>query len=81
MTSFSSVQYVYVSVAAVAVTLAILYAVIGLPEIRQESTKEEEEYVQQHGFTGLFKRKRLMFGFIAETLYTGAQVSLASIGK
>lgn len=66
-----SVQGPYLALAATLAVLAILFAVIRLPIIRDDDTA-----VSNAG--SVFKQKRLMLGVLAIFIYVGAEVSIGS---
>ena len=72
LTQAQSVQGPYLALAATLAVLAILFAVIKLPIIR-----DEDAGAAAHGSP--FKHKRLMLGVLAIFLYVGAEVSIGSV--
>jgi FHS family L-fucose permease-like MFS transporter len=65
-----AVQGPYLWLAATLALLAVLFAVIRLPVIRDEDTGEVT--------SSIFKQKRLMLGVLAIFVYVGAEVSIGS---
>ncbi|KIY65836.1 MFS general substrate transporter [Cylindrobasidium torrendii FP15055 ss-10] len=74
-----NVQWVYLAVAGLGLFLNILFYFCYLPEITEEALAEEIHAV---GITkdeqSFWKQYRVLFGFVAQTCYTGAQVGVAS---
>ncbi|KAK4056568.1 proteasome regulatory particle subunit [Microbotryomycetes sp. JL221] len=77
--NLNSVQYVYLAVGLFGWALAVLFWLAPFPEVKQDVSPEQEAFVREQGYSSLFKRPRLMFGFVAEFLYVGAQVAVASL--
>jgi FHS family L-fucose permease-like MFS transporter len=81
-----NVQFVYLAVACAGVAIAILFLVAKLPEVSEEmlnsSTAVEnfaiDEFGNEIGQGPLYKQYNMIFGFIAQFCYVGAQVTVAS---
>ncbi|KAF4624045.1 hypothetical protein G7Y89_g14129 [Cudoniella acicularis] len=81
-----NVQFVYLAVSCAAATIAILFLVTKLPEVSEEmlnsSTPTEDlpidEYGNEIGQGPLYKQYNMIFGFLAQFCYVGAQVTIAS---
>ncbi|KAI0930505.1 hypothetical protein AcV5_007194 [Taiwanofungus camphoratus] len=78
-TTLYTVQWVYVAVAALGLFLNILFFFCPLPEIGEDALEEELQdtglKVDQEPF---WKQYHCIFGWIAQTTYTGAQVGVAA---
>ncbi|KAH9839496.1 MFS general substrate transporter [Rhodofomes roseus] len=79
-TSLATVQWVYLAVAGLGLVLNILFFFCPLPEISEDALSAEME---QAGLKGdeepFWKQYHCIFGWIAQTTYTGAQVGVASM--
>jgi FHS family L-fucose permease-like MFS transporter len=80
-----NVQFVYLAVACAGVAIAILFLVAKLPEVSEEmlnaSTVENfatDEFGNEIGQGPLYKQYNMIFGFVAQFCYVGAQVTVAS---
>jgi FHS family L-fucose permease-like MFS transporter len=80
-----NVQFVYLAVACAGVAIAILFLVAKLPEVSEEmlnnTTVENfaiDEFGNEIGQGPLYKQYNMIFGFIAQFCYVGAQVTIAS---
>lgn len=80
-----NVQFVYLAVACAGVAIAVLFLVTKLPEVSEEmlssSTIENfavDEEGKEIGQGPLYKQYNMIFGFIAQFCYVGAQVTIAS---
>jgi FHS family L-fucose permease-like MFS transporter len=80
-----NVQFVYLAVACAGVAIAVLFLVTKLPEVSEEmlnsSTFEDattNEFGDEIGQGPLYKQFNMIFGFIAQFCYVGAQVTIAS---
>ncbi len=80
-----NVQFVYLAVACAGVAIAVLFLVAKLPEISEEmlnsSTVENfatDEFGNEVGQGPLYKQYNMIFAFIAQFCYVGAQVTIAS---
>lgn len=84
--SLTNVQFVYLAVACAGVIIAILFLVVKLPEVSEEmllsSSAEEMLAVDEHGNEigsgPIYKQYNMIFAFIAQFCYVGAQVTIAS---
>ncbi|KAG1808492.1 major facilitator superfamily domain-containing protein [Suillus variegatus] len=78
-TSLGTVQWVYLAVAGLGIVLNILFFFCNLPEITEDALAEEIDEVGITDGQGPFwKQYRCIFGFVAQTAYVGAQVTIAS---
>ncbi|KZT72100.1 MFS general substrate transporter [Daedalea quercina L-15889] len=79
-TSLYTVQWVYLAVAALGLVLNILFFFCPLPEISEDALSNEME---EAGLTQdeepFWKQYHCIFGWVAQTTYTGAQVGVASM--
>lgn len=81
-----NVQFVYLAVACAGVAIAVLFLVAKLPEVSEEmlngTTAVEsfatDEFGNEIGQGPLYKQYNMIFGFIAQFCYVGAQVTVAS---
>ncbi|KAG4442372.1 hypothetical protein IFR05_002150 [Cadophora sp. M221] len=80
-----NVQFVYLAVACAGVAIAVLFLVAKLPEVSEEmlnsSTVENfatDEFGNEVGQGPLYKQYNMIFAFIAQFCYVGAQVTIAS---
>jgi FHS family L-fucose permease-like MFS transporter len=81
-----NVQFVYLAVACAGVAIAVLFLVSKLPEVSEEmlnsSTVVEDyatdEFGNEVGQGPIWKQYNMIFGFIAQFCYVGAQVTIAS---
>jgi FHS family L-fucose permease-like MFS transporter len=80
-----NVQFVYLAVACAGVAIAVLFLVTKLPEVSEEmlnsSTVEDfatDQFGNEIGQGPLYKQFNMIFGFIAQFCYVGAQVTIAS---
>ncbi|KAH8678748.1 major facilitator superfamily domain-containing protein [Tricladium varicosporioides] len=84
--SLTNVQFVYLAVACAGVAIAVLFLVTKLPEVSEEmlrgtTTAENlatDEFGNELGQGPLYKQYNMIFGFIAQFCYVGAQVTIAS---
>ncbi|KAN0062812.1 hypothetical protein ACQY0O_004632 [Thecaphora frezii] len=75
-TGLNHLQWVYLGISGFGVVLNCLFAVVELPEIKQEVNDELEEHLSARS---LLKQYHLVFGAFAEFMYVGAQVGVASL--
>ncbi|KAH9935514.1 MFS general substrate transporter [Fomitopsis serialis] len=79
-TSLATVQWVYLAVAGLGLVLNILFFFCPLPEISEDALSAEME---EAGLTNdeepFWKQYHCIFGWVAQTTYTGAQVGVASM--
>jgi FHS family L-fucose permease-like MFS transporter len=80
-----NVQFVYLAVACAGVVIAVLFLVAKLPEVSEEmlqaTTVENfatDEFGNEIGQGPLYKQYNMIFAFIAQFCYVGAQVTVAS---
>ncbi|PSR79657.1 hypothetical protein PHLCEN_2v6958 [Hermanssonia centrifuga] len=79
-TTLDTVQWVYLAVAALGAVLNILFYFCDLPEINQFALAEEmHEVGLKTDDEPFWKQYRCIFGWVAQTAYTGAQVGVASL--
>ncbi|EOD52725.1 Major facilitator superfamily [Neofusicoccum parvum] len=83
--NLTNVQFVYLAVACAGVAVAILFAVSKLPEVTEEQLMGKtvanlatDEFGQEIGSGPLYKQYNMIFAFIAQFCYVGAQVTIAS---
>ncbi|RDW80556.1 hypothetical protein BP5796_05254 [Coleophoma crateriformis] len=84
--NLTNVQFVYLAVACAGVAIAVLFFFAKLPEVSEkmlESTSSEEmlaidEFGNEIGSGPLYKQYNMIFAFIAQFCYVGAQVTIAS---
>ncbi|KAH8119022.1 MFS general substrate transporter [Phellopilus nigrolimitatus] len=78
-TGLATVQWVYLAVAGLGLVLNILFYFCDLPEITEDALTEDLAAKGLDAEKGPFyKQYRCIFGWIAQTGYTGAQVTVAS---
>jgi len=89
----TTVQYVYLAVACLGVAVAVLFIFTKLPEVQEESGVQRRGSVvdestvelavdangQVIGAGPLYKQYNMIFGFIAQFCYVGAQVASAAL--
>jgi FHS family L-fucose permease-like MFS transporter len=73
----SSVEWPYVAIAGIFLFMAILIALVHLPEVAEE-TGSGEEKSESPVRGGVFRHTHLVKGVIAQFFYVGAQVGVAS---
>ena len=77
--SLGTVQWVYLAVAGLGIVLNILFYFCPLPEIGEDALAAEMHGVGIVDDDGPFyKQYHCVFGFVAQTAYVGAQVTVAS---
>jgi FHS family L-fucose permease-like MFS transporter len=83
--SLTNVQYVYLAVSCAGLAVAILFAFSKLPEISEDmlnGSSIENFAVDEFGNTigqgPIYKQYNMIFGFLAQFCYVGAQVTIAS---
>ncbi|KAH7047427.1 major facilitator superfamily domain-containing protein [Macrophomina phaseolina] len=84
--SLTNVQFVYLAVACAGVAVAVLFAFSKLPEVSEEAISgksvtenlAQDEFGQEIGAGPLYKQYNMIFAFIAQFCYVGAQVTIAS---
>ncbi|KAG0700066.1 major facilitator superfamily domain-containing protein [Suillus ampliporus] len=76
-TSLGTVQWVYLAVAGLGIALNILFFFCDLPEITEDALEIDEVDITD-GQGPFWKQYRCIFGFVAQTAYVGAQVTVAS---
>ncbi|KAG9012629.1 hypothetical protein FRB90_006549 [Tulasnella sp. 427] len=82
--NLNNVQWVYLAVAGMGVTIATCFAFVKLPETSEEELAEIAR--KEAAVTGandrtagpFYKQWRVFFGFLAQFLYVGAQVNVAT---
>ncbi|THH32292.1 hypothetical protein EUX98_g1907 [Antrodiella citrinella] len=79
-TTLDTVQWVYLAVAVLGLMLNFLFYFCDLPEISGDALAEE---MHDAGIVSdeepFYKQWRCIFGWVAQTCYTGAQVGVASL--
>lgn len=85
--NLTNVQFVYLAVACAGVAIAVLFLVAKLPEVSEKmlesSTVKTEnfaidEFGNEIGQGPIYKQYNMIFAFIAQFCYVGAQVTVAS---
>lgn len=86
--NLTNVQFVYLGVACAGVAVAILFAVSKLPEVAESNIRsasivaDDIEAADHQGHVvgqgPIYKQYNMIFGFIAQFCYVGAQVTVAS---
>nr|POE49114.1 glucose/galactose transporter [Quercus suber] len=88
--NLTNVQYVYLAVACAGAAVAVLFFFAKLPEVEEQVSRSNsivqdstlEMGVDQNGHIigegPLYKQYNMIFGFIAQFCYVGAQVTIAS---
>lgn len=83
--NLTNVQYVYLAVACAGVAIAVLFLFSKLPEVSEKALDDailEEAPVDQYGNVieqgPLYKQYNMIFAFIAQFCYVGAQVTIGS---
>ncbi|PSK54329.1 MFS transporter-like protein 7 [Elsinoe australis] len=78
--SLTNVQYVYLAVACAGVAVAVLYIFSKLPEVAESAAGpvDEEAIVEADTQGPIYKQYNMIFGFIAQFCYVGAQVTVAT---
>ncbi|KAI0344691.1 MFS general substrate transporter [Trametopsis cervina] len=78
--TLDTVQWVYLAVAGLGVVLNILFFFCDLPEITQDALSEEMHAAGiRNDDEPFWKQYRCIFGWVAQTAYTGAQVGVAAL--
>jgi MFS transporter, FHS family, L-fucose permease len=76
------VQFVYLAVSCAGVLVAALFAVTRLPEVSEAmleaADSEDPASADGHGHGPLWRQYNLIFGFVAQFCYVGAQVTVAA---
>jgi FHS family L-fucose permease-like MFS transporter len=84
--SLTSVQFVYLAVSCAGAAVAVLFFFAKLPEVSEEmhsgqSTADNpalDQFGNEVGAGPLYKQYNMIFAFVAQFSYVGAQVSIAS---
>ncbi|KAH9948525.1 MFS general substrate transporter [Amylocystis lapponica] len=77
--SLYTVQWVYVAVAGLGLVLNILFYFCTLPEITEDALEEElDEAGMAKEVESFWEQYHCLFGLVAQTAYTGAQVAVAA---
>ncbi|KAF2139549.1 uncharacterized protein K452DRAFT_62223 [Aplosporella prunicola CBS 121167] len=82
--SLTNVQFVYLAVACAGAAVAVLFFFANLPEVNEAATDGEDavlavdEHGNEIGAGPLLKQYNMLFGFVAQFCYVGAQVTVAS---
>ncbi|KAG8937237.1 hypothetical protein FRC02_000006 [Tulasnella sp. 418] len=82
--NLNNVQWVYLAVACLGVSVALLVAFVQLPEMSEAELSEQAATTAtssghaDRSTQPLYKQYRLIFGFIAQFCYVGAQVNVAT---
>ncbi|OLN81307.1 L-fucose permease [Colletotrichum chlorophyti] len=75
--SLTNVQFVYLAVSCAGVAVAILFFFARLPEIKRE-TEDSDSNADPLPHGPIYKQYNLIFAFIAQACYVGAQVTIAT---
>ncbi|KAK4056690.1 hypothetical protein OIO90_002242 [Microbotryomycetes sp. JL221] len=76
--SLGSIQFVYLAVACLGASVAVLFFFAKMPEISEQAMTEMEESKGIRDDRPLWKRKHCILGFVTQFAYVGAQVTVAS---
>ncbi|KAK4054492.1 hypothetical protein OIV83_000986 [Microbotryomycetes sp. JL201] len=76
--SLGSIQFVYLAVACLGATVAVLFFFAKMPEISEAAMTDMQEQQGYRDDRPLWKRKHCMLGFVTQFAYVGAQVTVAS---
>lgn len=83
--NLTNVQFVYLAVACAGVAVGVLFPISKLPEVSEEMLSgkvtenlAQDEFGQEIGAGPLYKQYNMIFAFIAQFCYVGAQVTIAS---
>ncbi|OZJ02266.1 hypothetical protein BZG36_04701 [Bifiguratus adelaidae] len=84
--NLTNVQWVYLAVACVGAALAVIFYFFPLPEVSEASLAEQaDKHAHEDGQNSpsraeepFHKQQRLIYGFIAQFMYVGAQVTVAT---
>lgn len=83
--SLTNVQFVYLAVACAGVAVGVLFTFAKMPEISEAQLAgktvdnlAEDEFGQEIGAGPIYKQYNMIFAFIAQFCYVGAQVTIAS---
>ncbi|KAK4158938.1 putative mfs general substrate transporter protein [Cladorrhinum sp. PSN259] len=85
--SLTNVQYVYLAVACAGAAVAVLFLVVKMPEVSDEDLEDTataadslatDEFSRGAGAGPLYKQYNMIFAFIAQFCYVGAQVTIAA---
>lgn len=74
--NLTNVQYVYLAVACAGAAVAVLFLVTKLPEVSEPVFDEDSAEYADVG--PLYKQYNMIFAFLAQFCYVGAQVAVAS---
>ncbi|KAK7926884.1 glucose/galactose transporter [Apiospora marii] len=84
--SLTNVQFVYLAVACAGAAIGVLFFFAKLPEVSKEALATQttadnpaiDEFAPEVGAGPLYKQYNMIFAFIAQFCYVGAQVTIAS---
>ncbi|KAG9751734.1 MFS general substrate transporter, partial [Aureobasidium melanogenum] len=83
--NLTNVQFVYLGVACLGVAVAILFVFAKLPEIAEEARRSNSLVEPEHDIEGreigqgsIWKEYNMIFGFITQFCYVGAQVTIGA---
>lgn len=83
--NLTNVQFVYLAVACAGVAIAVLFLITKLPEVSEEALGDvevenfaEDEFGREIGAGPIWKQYNMIFGFLAQFCYVGAQVTIGS---
>jgi FHS family L-fucose permease-like MFS transporter len=83
--NLTNVQFVYLGVACLGVAVAILFVFAKLPEVAEEAKRNNSLVEPEHDIEGreigqgsIWKEYNMLFGFLAQFCYVGAQVTIGA---
>ncbi|KAG9670468.1 MFS general substrate transporter, partial [Aureobasidium melanogenum] len=83
--NLTNVQFVYLGVACLGVAVAILFVFAKLPEVAEEARRSNSLVEPEHDIEGreigqgsIWKEYNMIFGFITQFCYVGAQVTIGA---
>ncbi|OBT70955.1 hypothetical protein VF21_10049 [Pseudogymnoascus sp. 05NY08] len=83
--NLTNVQYVYLAVSCAGIAVAVLFAFSKLPEVAESDlqgsnieTSAVDEFGNQIGQGPIYKQYNMIFAFIAQFCYVGAQVTIGA---
>ncbi|KAM0819165.1 putative L-fucose:H+ symporter permease-like protein [Seiridium cardinale] len=75
--SLTSVHFVYLAVACAGAAVAVLFFFAKLPDVSEEMLSVDQ-FDDEIGAWLLYKQRNMIFAFIAQFCYVGAQVTIAA---
>jgi FHS family L-fucose permease-like MFS transporter len=83
--NLTNVQFVYLGVSMLGVAVAILFVFAKLPEVAEEAKRNNSLVEPEHDIEGreigqgsIWKEYNMLFGFLAQFCYVGAQVTIGA---